>query len=197
MRRRKCPNCGYPIEENWNYCPNCGFFLGFRTFDDIFEQIERTFLKELREIFRPSFFEFDVEKEIKPKFSGISIEIRSETGKKPEIKVKTFGEYKDLEPKIKEKIYKQFGIEEEEIPKPKVVEEPEIKTYREGNQIKVEIELPGIENEENIQIKELEESIEVKAYTKDKGYFKIIPIPKGKRLIGHSFEKGKLTLIFG
>ncbi len=208
MRRYRCPNCGFPIEPEWNYCPNCGFILGIKKFDfqDIFEEIEKTFLKEFREMFKPESLyeslkkEFEELEEIKPKFSGISIEIRSQTGKKPQIKVKTFGEYKKLEPKIKEKLYKQFGVEEieeaEEKKMPKVVEEPEVKTIREKNQIRYEILLPEIEKEENVSIKELEQSIEVRAVSKDKGYFKIIPIPPGKKLIGYSFEKGKLTLIF-
>ncbi len=25
--KKRCPSCGYPIEEDFNYCPNCGYWL--------------------------------------------------------------------------------------------------------------------------------------------------------------------------
>ena len=26
---RRCPNCGYPVDSEWNYCPNCGYWLNY------------------------------------------------------------------------------------------------------------------------------------------------------------------------
>ncbi len=26
----RCPNCGFEIENDWEYCPNCGYWLGYR-----------------------------------------------------------------------------------------------------------------------------------------------------------------------
>ncbi len=27
--KKKCPRCGYPVEEDFSYCPNCGYWLGY------------------------------------------------------------------------------------------------------------------------------------------------------------------------
>jgi hypothetical protein len=195
--KRKCPNCGYPIEENWRYCPNCGYPLIFRTFGEFFE-IDKFFEdidKEFREILK-GFKPFKIEE---PFSGGISIRIESGTGKKPKIYIKTFGDYKNLEPKIKEQIERKYGIKEEEevekIKEIKVTEEPEAKVIRKGNIIEIEINLPDVEDEKNIEVKELEESIEIKAFAKDKAYFKIIAKPLNKHIVEKKFEKGKLKII--
>ncbi|MEM5873127.1 MAG: zinc ribbon domain-containing protein [Candidatus Aenigmatarchaeota archaeon] len=208
-RRVGCPCCGKEIEANWAYCPYCGCFLGFRIFDeifdrnylrDIFEDFDRTFRRVLKEMLKP----FDLEKEPYIRGGGISIVIKSESGKKPKVYVKTFGDYKELEPKIKENLKKKIGIEEveekqeekvKEIREVKVTEEPEVKIKRELNRIEIEVDLPDVESAKDIEISELEESIEIRAYAKDKAYFKIISKPAGKSIIEKRFEKGKLKII--
>jgi HSP20 family molecular chaperone IbpA len=200
IRKLRCPTCGYPIQEEWNYCPNCGTPLGFKKFFEfdfgkIFEDFEKEF-REMLKTFKP--FKEEMFEEPFIKGGGISIKIESGTGKKPKIEIKTFGDYKNLEPKIKEQIMKKYGIKEEETEKVrevKVTEEPEAKIVRKGNQIEIEVLLPDVENENDIEVKELEESIEIKAYAKDKAYFKIISKPTNKHIADKKFEKGKLIII--
>ncbi|MEM5828445.1 MAG: zinc ribbon domain-containing protein [Candidatus Aenigmatarchaeota archaeon] len=210
-RNMRCPCCGREVEANWTYCPYCGCMLGFRTFEDFFE-FEREYIRDFFEDFdrlvRKTFKEllkpFDIEKEPYVRGGGISIVIKSESGKKPKVYVKTFGDYKDLEPKIKEDIKKRIGIEEIEEEKPekvkevrevKVTEEPEVKIKRDLHRIEIEVDLPDVESAKDIEISELEESIEIRAYAKDKAYFKIISKPKNKSIVEKKFEKGKLKII--
>lgn len=199
----RCPNCGYPIKEEWSYCPNCGYLLGFRRFEDFFEDIDKEIRSIIKQFFRPFEIRFeDFEKEPYIRTAGISIRIESGTGKKPKIYVKTFGDYKDLEPKIKEQLAKKYGIEEvkeeekvKEVREIKVTEEPEAKIRRIGQKIEIEIDLPEVSSEKDIEINELEESIEIKAYAKDKAYFKIIAKPANKHISEKKFENGKLKII--
>ena len=45
-----------------------------------------------------------------------------------------------------------------------------------SNKVIYEIELPGVKSTEDVSIIKLENSIEIKAVTKDKSYFKLLPI---------------------
>jgi HSP20 family molecular chaperone IbpA len=184
FEKRKCPACGKKVEEKFSYCPYCGAsleseeefeeFRPFRIFEDIDKEFER-----IDKMFGKSFFKF-------PKFErggGISITIQSGTGMEPKIEVKTSGEYKKLEPEIKRRLGVKPAIEEveEEIEKkprriPKVTEEPEAKIEKIGNKQRIEIKLPDVKSEKDIEVKDLEQSIEVKAFAGDKAYFKLLPI---------------------
>jgi len=211
VRRLRCPCCGREVEEGWAYCPYCGCMLGFRMFDEFFERdYIRDFLEDFDKLVRKSIKEFfkpfEFEKEPYVKGGGISIVIKSESGKKPKVYVKTFGDYKEFEDKIKENIKKKIGIEEieeEEKPKEKVseirevkvTEEPEVKIKRDVHRMEIEVDLPDVESAKDIEVVELEESIEIRAYAKDKVYFKIISKPKNKSIVEKKFEKGKLKLI--
>ena len=61
-----------------------------------------------------------------------------------------------------------------------------------SNKIIYEIEIPGVESIENVSIVQLENSIEIKAFSKDIGYEKILPInfPISK----YQLSNGKLIL---
>ncbi len=209
MFKKRCPKCKRFVEKGWNYCPYCGFDLKERyfftpSFFDIFDEIEREFerIDKMRELFTKRIFEFpeleeSEEFEFKPRFGGISITIRSGTGMKPKIEVKTFGDYKKLEPEIKRK----FGVKEVEIEReremPEITEEPEAEIRRIGDKFLIEVKLPDIKDERDIDIKKLEQSVEIRAFGKDKAYFKLIPIQKGLRILKKEFKDGILKIELG
>jgi HSP20 family molecular chaperone IbpA len=208
FRKKKCPRCGKEVKEDWEFCPYCGyplkekyrteerFFEEFEDFDRIVEKMER----EFEEMFKMPTFRIPRIKIPSPGFSGISISVHSGTGMKPKVEVKTYGEYKKLEPEIKRRLGVKVPIEEveeEEEKKieykpPKTTEEPEAKVSREGNKTIIEIKLPDVEKEEDINVKKLEQSIEIRARAKDKLYFKLLPLTG--EIVGKSFKDGVLKI---
>jgi hypothetical protein len=212
-KKKKCPECGKLVESDWNFCPACGVelteeeeeyeeerFAPFSMFEDIekeFERIDKMFS------FKP--FKFP---KLQPhvRGGGISIVVQTGTGMKPRVEVKTSGEYKKIEPEIKRKLgikppVEEVGeeVEEEErIEKkrrvPKITEEAETKVETVGNKQIFSIKLPDVKSEKDIEIKKLEQSIEVKAFAGDKAYFTLIPMHGNASIVGKEFKDGILKI---
>ena len=85
-------------------------------------------------------------------------------------------------------------IEEKKVKVPKITEEPETKIERKGNVETITIKLPDVKNPEDINVRKLEQSIEVKAFVGDKAYFKLIPVKPNSRIISQKFENGILRI---
>ena len=188
FRKKKkltCPYCGREVQPEWNYCPYCGHPLKqvspFGKFEEAiekeFERFDKLFGFKLPRIkFGPS--------------GGISITITSGTDIQPKVKVKTYGDYRKHEPKQK------LGVGVKEVPivnPPKVTEEPKSRVKHLGLKDVIEINLPDVKSAKDIQIRELEQSIEVKARAGDKLYFKLLPVLPG-RILHKKFSKGKLVI---
>jgi hypothetical protein len=73
--------------------------------------------------------------------------------------------------------------------------EPATNVRRLADRLIFEIEMPGVKSQSEISIKKLENSIEVKAITKNKAYFKIIQV--NFPVLDYSLEKEKLILELG
>ncbi len=208
FKRKKCPRCEKEVKEEWEFCPYCGYplkekyrseerffeqFEDFESIDRIFERME----KEIEEVFKMPAFKIPRIRISTPGFSGISITIHSGTGMKPRVEVKTYGEYKKLEPEIKKRLGIKVPVEEveereEEYEMPKATEEPEAKVLKEGRKTIIEIKLPDVEKEEDIDVKKFEQSIEIRARAKDKLYFKLLPI--AGEIVSKSFKDGVLKI---
>jgi len=197
---KKCRNCGKGLKDDWVACPYCGLPVKkvVRRPYNIFEDIDKEF-ERIDKTFGPRFFKFP-RIDVKPfRGGGISITIKSVTGKKPKVNVKTSGEYKKLEPQIKRKLGVREGVGEvkEFKPKrkpPKITEEPETKVERIGNKQLISIKIPDVKSLEDIDIRKLEQSLEVKAFAGDKAYFKLLPIKPNVQILDKSFKKGTLKI---
>ncbi|MCX6741989.1 MAG: hypothetical protein NTX24_02320 [Candidatus Pacearchaeota archaeon] len=102
-----------------------------------------------------------------------------------------------VQPQIKESSFpsssRRTMTEEEQSKVSKLPrEEPITRVRRFTNKIVYEIELPGVNDEKKIFINKLQNSIEIKAFAKDKAYFKLIPV--SFLLKSWTFSKGKLVL---
>jgi len=218
-KKQICPRCGNKSSKKYNFCPFCGnnfkseeeffqpsFNLGF-PFNTIFKQLEKQIDKQFREMDKelPSFV--DEEKKVSkqaqghvPKIAeGISISISS-SGGQPVIRVRNLGDQASFNGQvhnvkkapIKENIPKT-KLTEEQIEKfsklPK--EEPQTSVRRLTDRIVYEIDMPGVE-EKNIHITKLQNSIEIKAFAKDKAFFKLIPI--SLPILKSQLSEGKLVL---
>ena len=79
---------------------------------------------------------------------------------------------------------------------PKIVIEPRVNIERSSDAIVVNVELPGVESEQDILLERLANSIEVRAYAGGKAYFKILKIPYRNKLIDKRLENNNLVMKF-
>lgn len=212
FEKKVCLNCGEKIKEGWEFCPHCGEEIEIEKprekeritpFGSIFGDIDKEF-ERIDKMFGFDSFKLPSLK-MKPgmKGGGVSITVQSGTGMEPKVEVKTYGEYKKLEPELKRKLGVKPAIEEveeekiekkkREVKLPKVTEEPETEIQTIGKKQIISIKLPDVESEDDIEIKKLEQSIEVKAFADDKVYFKVIPVFKDVT-ISKKFKDGVLKI---
>ena len=218
MFDKKCKRCGRKVKREYEFCPFCGFNMkreqeekdfgllgkadelglsnmrmpfGFNTlFNSLLKEVDKQFRELDKEIAKEKI------KEKRPDFAnGISISISSENGKQPQIKVNAFGpNFKQFEQqtKIKEKPLPQITEDKTRklINLPR--KEAETKVRRLSNKIIYEINLPNVKSIENVIINKLENSIEIKAFAKDKVYFKLIPVKLP--ILDYKLEDEKLIL---
>ncbi|MCS7123613.1 MAG: zinc-ribbon domain-containing protein [Candidatus Aenigmarchaeota archaeon] len=196
-KKEKCKKCGEKIDKEWQYCPFCGNYLReeiieepfFSYFGKTFEEIK----KEFDKMFEFKLPKIDVDF---PSFSGIRVTITSKSGEKPKIDVKTYGNYKKYEPEIKKRLGIKIPVEEveSEEKEAKITEEVPFQIRREGRKKIIEMNLPGVKELKDVKIKKLSQSIEVRAYSKDKAYFNLIPIEDGEEIVNTELKNEKLTI---
>lgn len=164
-----------------------------RDFDKVIGENKQSSEKQMmpRKIYRSNIIPLDK--------SGISISISSSSGKEPIIRVKTYGMPKgksqDIEgfakkaPKAEPvKLTKTQETKLATLPK----QEPETKVRRLADKVIYEIALPGVKDKKDIIIQKLENSIEIKAFGKDKAFFKLIPV--SLPIKKYDFRDGKLII---
>jgi len=203
FEQKRCRRCGKGLKKEWIACPYCGERVEYRPkYRNIFENIDEEF-ERIDKMFGPIFVRFPkLDMESPFKGSGISITIRSGTGMRPKVDVKTSGNYKKLEPQIKRRLGVTEGVEEvreageekRKIKIPKTTEEPETKIEKSGNEETITIKLPDVKKSDDIEIRKLGQSIEIKAFAGDKAYFKLIPIRPNSQISDRSFENGILKI---
>ncbi len=81
-------------------------------------------------------------------------------------------------------------------PAPKETLEPETSITELPGKLRADVCVPGVEHLDDIDVLEFENSCEVRAYSGDKLYFKIIQIPKDLNLSGKSLSGKTLVLEF-
>ncbi|MFQ5888244.1 MAG: hypothetical protein ACE5HY_06060, partial [Candidatus Hydrothermarchaeales archaeon] len=122
----------------------------------------------------------------------------------PRVDIKTFGNLSGHEDDLK-RWFGIAGIEEkaEEEPQeevlmhrkpPKVTEEPKTTITRSDNKLKFWISVPGVKSEADVNVRQLQESIEVRAYMGDKAYFTLFSIPPGSRIRSKRLENEVIVI---
>jgi HSP20 family molecular chaperone IbpA len=173
FNKKKCKACDQNIESKWFYCPYCGKEI--RTNKDVFEAIDKEF-EQIGKAFGISNIK------MKPMGEGVSIIITSGDDMTPKVDIRNT---RDHEPRRKQIVEKLTRI-------PKFTEEPDTKIERLGKKQIIKIKLPGVK-EDDIEIKKLENSIEIRAFVGDKCYFKLIPIPSNAN-VNETFENEMLKI---
>ncbi len=120
--------------------------------------------------------------------AGFSIRITSTNGEKPHTRVNQFGAVRVPveEPEEKEKVRLI----------PQKVLEPEGKAQKVGHHTLIRVKLPGVK-EEDVDVRKLEESIEIKAYREQEAYFKQFQVPHDARIISKHMEGDELVVEVG
>ena len=188
-----CHNCKMEVEEKWNYCPKCGTqipikddhvkpsFVEFSDFrnllEDIVEGIEemtnRSIKRQNKKDFEFVIRDFRDLLGLPLEMGGVSIKISSDDVKEPKVDIKTFGNFSGHEDILKKWLEfpdntkdPQEDLNEEIVPHrqpPKKTQEPQtfIKKIKDGLELRIRV--PGVISEEDIDVKQLQESIEVRA----------------------------------
>lgn len=149
MDKERCPTCGKDLKEDWNFCPRCG------------EKQERSIFGSIGKIFN---FGSKTPK-------SLNIRIKKSSGR-PKIEVRGFGRKIPIRSKRTKKKTKKPKRSKKV---PENVEEPETQIKNLGNKKIIEVKLPGVKGKD-VEINELKESIEIRAFSGNKLYFKVIPI---------------------
>ena len=110
--------------------------------------------------------------------SGISISISTGNGIKPEIRVNKFGPDGSQHGKAREVKVKRPEMSDDEARKLAKLprKEAETRVRRMSNKIVYEIELPDVKSLKDVLINKLENSIEIKAFSENVAYFKLLPV---------------------
>ncbi len=201
----KCKRCNEKISKNYSFCPHCGFSQKEEAPDQFFEPIFKLgfpfnkIFKDLEKQIERQFHEIDSklgeDAGNNPFSHGISINIDTSNGQptirisNPNDKRKSAAENKTAknEKSVIQSMDEGKAEEFSKLPK----EEPLTKVRRFNNKLVYEITLPGVEKE-NMSIVKLENSIEVKAFSKDKAFFKLIPL--SLPIMSSELKEGMLNL---
>jgi len=170
------------MKDTWSYCPTCG--------TQINKKITMLgILKKQMDVMRNLTGRIDeYEPRIQQPRNAITIQINGNGIREPRIHVF---------PQPKQSIESQPHVDKKLSRKmPKNVVEPEVKVKRLGREIIFDIPLPNVNSEEDVELNILSDSVEVKAFAKKKGYFKILNVPENHKLIDKSLNEGNLNLKF-
>lgn len=197
-----CEKCGNDVAEDWEYCPFCGSplkrdvalqFPAFIDPEDLLNDIDEEF-RRMKDAFRNVWL---ARKNFEPtKGGGISIRISSKEGRDPKIDVHTFGDYEEHAPKIEERLGIEKARTQARTP-PKITREPKTLIEREDDKLILRVKVPGVTSEEDIDIKRMTESIEIRAYAKDTAYFTLFCIPPNSKILSKRLENEELVIEVG
>jgi hypothetical protein len=187
-----CTNCGKKVEKDWNFCPKCGIHIAKASFFD------KILSKAVSQIGPFKEFEknFDnMEKtDSRMRKNMFSISISFGNDKQPKVRIQPMGKYSGRDSMV------ERTVQEKPITFSRKasgdIEEPKTQLRKVGGKFTANILLPDIDSEKDIEIKKIGESIEIRAYTKDKTYFKILKCPQHAEILNQNFQDGKLLLEF-
>ena len=204
FNRTKCPRCNNKFSKKYSFCPHCGFSmrdgekffepsfnLGF-PFNTIFKQLEKQIEREMRNIDKNMDKSMLDMEDPNPLMGGLTIRIDS-SGGTPIIKVSPMNGKPEKEKAPKESVGLRTKITEEKAEEISKLPKEEAKTTvrRLTDRIIYELDVPGVDKD-NILVTKLQNSIEIKAFSKDKAYFKLIPV--SHPILNSKLEEGKLVL---
>jgi len=176
-----CKYCGRFLSSTWRYCPHCG------------RRIKKGKSDPFELLFRRSLGGFSVRiTSIDRKSVSEEPEEQSPAEKKSTIRLNSYDEVTvpgrtspSTSPSHPPHSFSH-----------RHVVEPEGKTRRKGEHTIIQVKLPGVKKED-IEIQELDESIEIKAFKDNEAYFKQIQVPQSTKILSHHLERDELIIEVG
>lgn len=192
MFTQNCPKCNKKIKKNFNFCPYCNYNLRSKYESEDYGILGKNDFEELTNLGNPFLDKVlnstlkMLEKQMKH-ISNVN-QPRSQNKLPNNLNVQFFINGKKVMPnhrtvsrhtkKCPHNCHHQQLIQKDKLEKfsklPK--EEPASKIRRLSGKVIYELETPGVENIEDVLVNQLENSIEVKALSKEKVYFKNLNI---------------------
>lgn len=208
FNKKNCKNCGKKIDSKYNFCPHCGNPFGRSENQNWGMLGENDFVEETNESDNFPFGGKIIGKMFEGAIKMLEKEMQKdmkEINSRPMSNMQLFinGRRINLNPsekKVQKK--KQENIPKINLPNNNLKkfselprEEPQTNVRRFSDKIIYEMDMPGVKSEEKISIIPLEQSVEIRAASKNKLYFKILPI--NIPIKNYSLNKEKLILEFG
>lgn len=207
MFNKNCAKCNKKIKKSHNFCEFCGFPQKKKKQEDWGmlgeSDLGENQTKDLFGGFGGGILNKMIGSAMKMIEKEIQKERANENKKTPpkmnsNIRLMINGEeipLREKEPKqdkIENRINNNFSRKNLEKFSKLEKKEPKTSMKRFSDKIVYELQIPKVKSIEDISIVNLENSIEIKAVSKDKAYFKLIPI--GLPVKNYHLEKGKLVL---
>jgi len=214
FKKKECRRCGNKISDKYEFCPHCGFSISGNAKEEDWGMLgKEDNLNEFEDFSRSIFGGIGgkmIGKMIGNAMKSLEKEMQKEIKEKKDIQPRTnfelFINGKRVTPKemkvtkrpIKEKTIKEEislnTFSQKSLKKfsnlPKV--EPSTNIRRLSNKVIYEIKIPSIKSIKDVSIIRLENSIEIKAVSNNKAYFKLIPI--SLPITDYKLSKGRLIL---
>jgi len=173
-----CVSCGKRSAREWAFCPYCGTKI----------EKKNNFFNNIEKMFKGLVGNFNKSLNMQPtKNNKITIRFVGPDGRV----VTNVQSPKKINARPQERVRQRV------LKMPDKLVEPESKINRLGNELEVTVELPGIKSLNEINLVHLGESIEVRAVSKDKGYFKIISVPENYHITNKSINNETLSVKMG
>lgn len=212
FNRKKCEKCGNKISSKFDFCPYCGKPANGNSEDDFgmlgkndsFDEFDN-FSKSIFSGFGGSMLNKMLGNAMKMLEKEMQKEMKKENSPPPRTNFQMFINGKkvnlggDSFPVQKTPVKKIAPIK---LPQNKLTnfsklprENPKTSIRRFSNKIIYEINVPGVKSSNDISIVQMENSIEIKAVSKEKSYAKILPI--NLPIINYGLDNQKILLELG
>lgn len=199
MLKKKCPSCAEKIERKFSYCPWCGHSFKKQVAEEDFgmlgkdDEIEQKIANQIKLPFGMNGIFNGLIKQLEKELSNMEnpsgmpkgFKIQISTGK-PQMQMVNPSQNNSGEkiPEIsEEENFRRSSLD-------KVEAKSVVRRLPEG--IFYEIDAPGIKSKKDVAITKLEQSTEIKAYSKDKCYVKSIPLKV--EILGINVKDDKIFL---
>ena len=159
-----CNECGRKTAKDWNYCPYCG-----------------------EEVIRSKGIFGSIDKIFKGLFNNLNKGLINEevNGNKFTIRIRGMpNNNTNFKPRPQKQSFKM----------PAELIEPEAKIKRLGNELEINVLLPGIKSLNEIRLVKMGESLEIRAVNGNKGYFKLISVPNEYQVINKTINNELLNV---